>query len=219
MPPISLGQVISKHCCADSDAQRVIPAHREMPIGVTLIDRIVVAVCIARHADAGQVGIPPVRRNKPSQHRIIVAGVEEDVAGFRVMTLADIALGFLVRAGDPGFVTVGAERRAFDLAAGAVGNHLDRFQVITVMIKHLRANADARVKLNEVVPLPVRPSPPFWVLQKCKEVFGSCTDLVKLYAANVNSKGCNLPFCQFRLVWSTLRPNDCSEIVFICIGQ
>ena len=75
-----------------------------MPVRIALIHRVVAGISIAVCADAGFVRVPPVRRDKPCEDGVIIAGVEEQQPGFRVVALADIAFGFGERcAGHDGF--------------------------------------------------------------------------------------------------------------------
>ena len=64
-----------------------------MPTLIRLVDRIVVGVGVPVGADAGLVGIPPVRGDGPRHVRIIVARVDIEKATLGVVALADVALG------------------------------------------------------------------------------------------------------------------------------
>ena len=83
-----------------------------MPIPVTPIDRIALAVRIPVRADPLLPRVPPVGRDEQGEGRVVVPRVQVDQPGFRVGAFADPALGF----------AVGRPRRRRLLAEGLVGD-------------------------------------------------------------------------------------------------
>jgi len=97
--------------------------------------------------------IPPVRRNKPGSDGIVIAGVEEDEAGFGIVAFANVTLAFSVRAGRHTLVAIGPVSGATNLVASAVRDDANALEVITVVEVHARSRtvADALDVRREIL--------------------------------------------------------------------
>ncbi|KSV75946.1 hypothetical protein N185_15990 [Sinorhizobium sp. GW3] len=101
-----------------------------MPVAITVIDGIVSGIGIPIGADTRLCWIPVVRRDEPTELRIVVSCVEILQPGFGIEALADIAL---LRAHRRiGRLAIGGIAVLLDQIAAGVGDLPDRRQMVAV---------------------------------------------------------------------------------------